>query len=255
MNCDNPAPDEDTMLTLIETNEQLSIAMSKHQRAVLQARKALGAATPSPQPQSQPAPYGQNVYPPASPRAGQTNNESYVPPPGPPPGAMGAVRANDQAIRSNNYDYSTRPPVPARNRPISQDMGLKTQTLDYGVAENPFEDNSIQQEPPQQKPYSLFDRPPQATSPQQDGLQHQSRLQSTYGENVPSQTSYSPYNQGYQSTPSYVNRQDSATQHLTMHGASTPPDEVQAGNVTKDPVSPLNGETNGLQRRLQNLNV
>ncbi|KAI9847418.1 MAG: hypothetical protein M1838_000913 [Thelocarpon superellum] len=36
---DDPTPDDDTLLTLIETNEQLSLAMSRHQRAVLQARK------------------------------------------------------------------------------------------------------------------------------------------------------------------------------------------------------------------------
>lgn len=30
----DPAPDEDTLLTLIETNDQLSVAMSKHQRAL-----------------------------------------------------------------------------------------------------------------------------------------------------------------------------------------------------------------------------
>jgi len=38
----NPAPDDDTMLTLIDTNDQLALAMSKHQRGILQARKALG---------------------------------------------------------------------------------------------------------------------------------------------------------------------------------------------------------------------
>ncbi|KAL4818484.1 hypothetical protein BDW67DRAFT_7744 [Aspergillus spinulosporus] len=42
----NPAPDEDTLLTLIETNDELSVALSKHQRAMLQARKALGQQTP-----------------------------------------------------------------------------------------------------------------------------------------------------------------------------------------------------------------
>lgn len=42
--CDNPAPDDDTMLTLIETNEQLSLAASKHQRAVLQARRLVGSS-------------------------------------------------------------------------------------------------------------------------------------------------------------------------------------------------------------------
>ncbi|KAF2757129.1 hypothetical protein EJ05DRAFT_477353 [Pseudovirgaria hyperparasitica] len=47
INCDSPPPDDDTMLTLIETNEQLSLAASKHQRAVLAARRALGMS-PSP---------------------------------------------------------------------------------------------------------------------------------------------------------------------------------------------------------------
>lgn len=47
MAVENPPPDENTMLTLIETNEQLSVALSKYQRAILNARKALGAATPA----------------------------------------------------------------------------------------------------------------------------------------------------------------------------------------------------------------
>lgn len=38
----NPPPDEDTLATLIETNDELSVALSKHQRAILQARKLLG---------------------------------------------------------------------------------------------------------------------------------------------------------------------------------------------------------------------
>nr|OQO18158.1 hypothetical protein B0A51_16963 [Rachicladosporium sp. CCFEE 5018] len=40
--CDNPTPDDDTMLTLIETNEQLSLAGSRYQRVLLEARRALG---------------------------------------------------------------------------------------------------------------------------------------------------------------------------------------------------------------------
>ncbi|EYE99082.1 VHS and GAT domain-containing protein [Aspergillus ruber CBS 135680] len=45
INSTNPAPDEDTLLTLIETNDEISVALSKHQRAVLNARKALGSAS------------------------------------------------------------------------------------------------------------------------------------------------------------------------------------------------------------------
>ncbi|KAK2813681.1 hypothetical protein FQN50_000079 [Emmonsiellopsis sp. PD_5] len=41
INSTNPPPDEDTMLTLIETNDRLAVALSKYQRAALVARKTL----------------------------------------------------------------------------------------------------------------------------------------------------------------------------------------------------------------------
>jgi GAT domain len=66
----NPAPDNDTMLTLIETNDQLALAMSKHQRAILQARKTLGSNTENGASPSNNSP---------------DSNTGYVPPPGPPP--------------------------------------------------------------------------------------------------------------------------------------------------------------------------
>ncbi|KAK4542652.1 hypothetical protein LTR36_006224 [Oleoguttula mirabilis] len=45
INCDSPPPDDDTMQTLIEANEQLSVAGSRYQRAVLAARRAMGASS------------------------------------------------------------------------------------------------------------------------------------------------------------------------------------------------------------------
>ena len=59
----NPAPDEETMLTLIETNDKLSVALSKFQRATLHARKTLGPAVQQrhpeePQEQEQAPPNG-----------------------------------------------------------------------------------------------------------------------------------------------------------------------------------------------------
>ncbi|KAF2232026.1 hypothetical protein EV356DRAFT_535025 [Viridothelium virens] len=67
INCDNPAPDHDTLQTLIETNEQLSLATSKHQRAVLSARRAGGASTPR----------GTSPYPP--PQNGTSTNTTTAP--------------------------------------------------------------------------------------------------------------------------------------------------------------------------------
>lgn len=52
----NPAPDNDTMENLIDTNEQLQTALSQHQRAMLSARKQLGlngSENPSPAPEQQ----------------------------------------------------------------------------------------------------------------------------------------------------------------------------------------------------------
>ncbi|KAI2790917.1 hypothetical protein POX_c03768 [Penicillium oxalicum] len=43
----NPAPDENTLLTLIETNDEISVALSQQQRAMLRARKARGASNPT----------------------------------------------------------------------------------------------------------------------------------------------------------------------------------------------------------------
>ncbi len=56
IHAENPAPDDQTLLTLIETNEQLSQAMSKHQRALLQARRVTGATSISPSPPPAPPP-------------------------------------------------------------------------------------------------------------------------------------------------------------------------------------------------------
>ncbi|ETI19854.1 hypothetical protein G647_08868 [Cladophialophora carrionii CBS 160.54] len=142
MNAQDPAPDPDTMLTLIETNDQLNIAMSKHQRAVLAARKATGLTTPSPaaEPQQNPMSMpqhvpGQNVYADhrqahpqlsdhgpysASPPRRQNTiptpvsplrreeDEHFAPPPGPPPGRAPAQET--QAPPQPNagpYDFSS----------------------------------------------------------------------------------------------------------------------------------------------------
>jgi len=47
MTCDAPAPDNDTMESLIDTNEQLQTALNQHQRAVLNARKQFGLGSES----------------------------------------------------------------------------------------------------------------------------------------------------------------------------------------------------------------
>lgn len=46
IHANNPPPDEDTLLTLIECNDEISVALSHQQRAMLKARKARGSTSP-----------------------------------------------------------------------------------------------------------------------------------------------------------------------------------------------------------------
>lgn len=268
MSSENPPPDEDTMLTLIETNDQLNIAMSRHQRALLEARKALGLGTPSPQPQSQPnqpmfpaqpqppqqqpvqsgyGPYSQNMpsgygrgqplsqggrSPPGSP---PRQDSDYRPPPGPPPAAKGAVRSPDYVYNSS---------AAGGNPPSSLPPTNSTQAAAYGVAENPFSDTAAQ--PPLQPPksYNLFDDayPGRPTPPPQSNYPQPSQTSGGYSEPqrpVP-----------FAGTESYMHRQESAMNNLTMHGASPPPDRQQ----TESPTGAMD-DVNGVQNRMDNLRV
>ena len=152
INCNTPPPDDDTMLTLIETNEQLSLALSRHQRAQLTARRAAGLS-PSPQHDNtgtmasggngngpyQPPPLNPpSVGPPsddlfaASPPPQQQqqrqytpqesafaqpppSNESFVPPPGPPPGML--ARLNSREGQQSPVSQYNSPTMHSPNSP------------------------------------------------------------------------------------------------------------------------------------------
>ncbi|KAK3311484.1 uncharacterized protein B0T15DRAFT_386889 [Chaetomium strumarium] len=82
MSAENPGPDNDTMESLIDTNEQLQQALNHHHRAVLQAKKQLGvndgrSSNSSPAPPSQRPPAGQPRSPPPQvPRKGVAGSSS-----------------------------------------------------------------------------------------------------------------------------------------------------------------------------------
>ncbi|RFU23675.1 hypothetical protein B7463_g12665, partial [Scytalidium lignicola] len=84
MIAENPNPDNDTMETLIETNEMLSKSLSQHQRALLAARKALGSSSPA-----------------GGTSPSRSMQEHYAPPAGPPPskaaGPAVPARKSEQA--------------------------------------------------------------------------------------------------------------------------------------------------------------
>lgn len=120
----SPPPDEDTLLTLIETNDQLSTALSRHQRALLQAVRVTGANSTSPPPGGGggifEAPPSKSVSPPSS-RA-QLFSSPYAPPPGPPPGR--------QQQSQNPFDDHNSTELQERNQPQAR---MLLEPYDYGL--------------------------------------------------------------------------------------------------------------------------
>jgi hypothetical protein len=135
INCDSPAPDHDTLQTLIETNEKLSLAGSRYQRAVLAARRAMGG-NPSPSPpvegvqeggtafapgtissQGMPPPqgYGNSSYFQQSSMPQQrasipTNgHEAHQAPPGPPPSMLASFQQRDAQQQQQQQPQSYHP--------------------------------------------------------------------------------------------------------------------------------------------------
>jgi hypothetical protein len=131
MIAENPSPDNDTMETLIETNEQLNKAMNQHQRAILSARKAMGLGDGTP-----------TGTPPGRTESG------FAPPPGPPP--------------------TLSHPVPPVRKPAPQ-IPPPGDYAPTGLDEddNPFSDPSDSKAP---KPPFPRDQPPKATGQFNDTL-------------------------------------------------------------------------------------
>lgn len=94
---DNPAPDEDTLLTLIETNDQLATAISRHQRALLQARRATGVSPSF----TATGPYEAPAAPVTS--SSEPKTGLFTPPPGPPTRKQ-VPQSEDQSPFGDQYE-------------------------------------------------------------------------------------------------------------------------------------------------------
>ncbi|CAI6336572.1 unnamed protein product [Periconia digitata] len=204
INCNNPAPDDDTMLTLIETNEQLSLAASKHQRAILQARRALGASASPPVPN-----LTNNPLPPLGVSA------TYMPPqqssPQPEPPMLPPV---DVVSREKNDMGDGSHQTSASALPVSLQAGQKSSSRPE-PEDDPFADHHS----------SGYTAPTGAPPPRRVHDDDDSPVTGYTGP---------PYNPGFQSTPSYLGRQESSANNLTMHGASQPTVEEE---YTRDDVT------------------
>lgn len=139
IHADSPGPDDDTLLTLIETNDQLAAATSKHQRALLEARKRAGLGTVSLSPSPNPPPVTQTTsqnrsYPTPEPTTGQAYIKSTdfasPPPPGPRPGRK-PIRAD-----GNTAPYNVQNPFGDQNdvaHPGTADLQAPLQPHLFGL--------------------------------------------------------------------------------------------------------------------------
>ncbi|KAF2085484.1 GAT-like domain-containing protein [Saccharata proteae CBS 121410] len=211
INAENPSPDDDTMLTLIETNEQLSLALSKHQRAMLAARRTISSnsvpnASGTGSGTQSPAPMMTSNGAPQLPATTATNGTSespaqnYAPPPVPPPDMQATLLSR----RDTDTDTDT------------MKIAALTSTTTAEVepeADDPFADSHAGTYTYPHEPAAPTNAPP-APPPRQVG-----------GSGTGSPESYHAH---HASTPSYLQRQESAGVNRTMHGAS-PPVEDEGG--------------------------
>lgn len=249
INCDSPPPDDDTMLTLIETNEQLSLAGSRYQRAILTARRQLGTApSGNTSPEAMNDGYGAFTSPPA---AGQAESLFR---PMPPAAAPGNDYANDSPVspifqqshsnghsqypsNSNNHAYQIPPGSPPRQERHQHTSSSNSSVF---VTNNPQENTSN----PFLDPIEHASNPPALAmppppNPNRKPVTEPSPTTYNYSSASPATSAFAtektlpapptesnsaprpgigPYhNSGM--TPSYMGRQSSAADGLTMHGA------------------------------------
>ncbi len=186
MAAQNPAPDNDTMESLLDTNEQLQQALNLHQRAMLNAKKHLGLGDPSTS---------------AGGRTGGSAGGSArgTPPPingmsKPQPLDRGKGKATDNQVGTSRSHSGTPP------RPTDE-------------TEDPFRDPQPESSRSSSKARTAVASGAGAgVGPAAAAAAAEPRL------------GFEPFHPGFNARPSYIaRRQESAINNTTMHGADVSP--------------------------------
>jgi len=121
---DSPPPDEDTLLTLIETNDQISTALSRHQRSLLQARRAMGVSS-SPQPPN----HNQSglLEAPSNPAPNSQPGNRFAAPAGPPPGRQALQSEDPNPFGDDNESHQSSAGL--QEPLVSQGYGMPPATM------------------------------------------------------------------------------------------------------------------------------
>lgn len=214
INCDSPPADDDTMQTLIETNEQLSLSMSRYQRALLSARRALGTrsnnGSPNPEAQSSSSPPKQSsVFSPLDASQPVQRNGSQV---------SDLSPVSPQSSAGSMYYATPRPPpsmtsrLQDRSPPLPSAPPAAPMPRPAEPAHDPFADpDEVEDYRSHPMEPAHYGRSPPRPSRKEVG----SGVVTTASPQRPGPTTY----YDGQVTQSYVGRQASAANGLTMHGA------------------------------------
>ena len=270
--CDSPPPDDDTMLTLIETNEQLSLAASRYQRSVLSARRVMGMSPPPgtegmqndggaiASPTLGPLPasvQGDNLFasnrsprqsppttafgnsnetyqPPLGPPPRQSpssgafanNSDTYAPPLGPPPSMLARLNSRDGQSSpppaNSSYQAPRLPPVEQHSNPFADPVEHESNSAPFALEPGHYGHSTATQNHPADRPYShTFSIDAGPTYGSRGSANPENMYSSNSG--LPAQPPNSS-REAWQSsgaTPSYIGRQTSAANGLSMHGAGS----------------------------------
>ncbi|KAH8907576.1 hypothetical protein BR93DRAFT_967467 [Coniochaeta sp. PMI_546] len=227
MTSTNPTPDNETMESMIDTNEQLQSALSQHQRAVLNARKHLGVGERS------------NNHTPS-------NDAMYE---GGPPGPPSTWQNPNAAASSSRSNLNSTPPPTTQKRLPSPPSGKGKGPAGWEPSPPAGPSRSTNGTPPGPPPshgYGTDRHSEENEDPFRDPTPEPPRgggggwrPSGTDSSNQPPRLAVDSFHPGFGTGPtqSYLGRQDSAVDNLHMHGASS---------AAADVVSPVSEGTNTL---------
>ncbi|KAL2758366.1 hypothetical protein ACRALDRAFT_1080225 [Sodiomyces alcalophilus JCM 7366] len=213
MVAEDPAPDNDTMESLIDVNEQLQTALNRHQRGVLSARKQLGVNGNSPSNPSSPQLSNDGQTPPPAPSSSNSrpqlqshpssSSSSRGPAPQPPPGRTQLPQGPKS--KGKEVEQFAPPPGPPPAGASSAYPDERSSGEDV-AGEDPFRDPQFQSST-YYSPGNTQSHPGDVSFSEAGSSGHQ-RL------------AYESYHPGFgEKTASYGARQDGAVDNMAMHGA------------------------------------
>lgn len=130
MSVTDPTPDNDTMESLIDTNEQLQQALNQHQRAALNARKHLGLNVGSGN--SSPDPNDGSMPPPASRRTGKASSSrtNFDLPALPGPATAGSSKGKGKGKGKDTETDVYNAPGSSRSAPAANGKSRRDEEMD-----------------------------------------------------------------------------------------------------------------------------